>query len=71
LADDLNRLGNRYATKAARIEAVDLTARRGLGNGACEGLAGRGAAARISVVTDAGNPRTCRLRVRRQGKQGK
>src|SRR5262249_24413978 len=44
----------------------DFTARRGLRDRACEGLAWRGAAARIGIVADAGNPGARRLCTRRR-----
>src|SRR5205085_9302743 len=47
--------------EAARIEAVDLAADRGLGDCAGEGLGRGGAAARIDVVADPGDPGACRL----------
>ena len=58
---DGDRLGDRHGAKAARIEAIDLAAGGGLGNGAGERLARGGAAARIGVVADAGNPGAGRL----------
>jgi hypothetical protein len=39
-----------------RIESVDLTARCGLRNGACEGLARSGTAAGIDIITRPGHP---------------
>ncbi|MEI9886387.1 MAG: hypothetical protein WDN08_07760 [Rhizomicrobium sp.] len=65
-AGDGHRLGDRDRAEAAGIERVDLAARSGLGNRAGESLARRRAAARIDVVTDAGNPSTRRLRLRRR-----
>ena len=49
------------AAEAAGIEHADLAARSGLGDRAGEGLARRGAAARVDVVADAGDPGPGRL----------
>ena len=57
------------APKPPGSKHVDLAGRSGLGDGAGEGLARRGAAARIGVVADAGDPGARRLRVRRGGEQ--
>jgi hypothetical protein len=62
-----DRLGDGNRAEAAGIEHVDLAARGGLGNRARESLAWRRAAARICVVTDAGDPGSGRLRVRHGG----
>ena len=62
-----DRLGDGHRAEAAGIEHVDLAARGGLGNRARESLAWRRAAARICVVTDAGDPSSARLRVRHGG----
>ena len=67
-AGDGHRLDDRHGAEAARIEAVDLAARGGLRDRAGEGLARRGAAARIDVVADARNPGASRLRGRRSRK---
>src|ERR1700754_1120104 len=58
---DGHRLGDGHGAHAARIEAVDFAGGGGLGNRAGKGLAGRGSAAGIDVVTDAGNPSAGRL----------
>src|SRR5437016_5783646 len=69
---DGDRLGDGHGTEAARIQAVDLAAGGGLGDGAREGLAGRRAAARIEVVADTRDPGSClRLRGRRMQEQNK
>src|SRR5436190_4196222 len=67
VAADRDRLRDRDGAETARIEHVDLAARGGLADRAREGLAGRGAAARIGIVADAGHPRTRRLGTQRSG----
>jgi len=63
-AVDRNRLGDRHGAERARIERVDFPARGGLGQRARKGRARRGAAARIGIAADTGNPglRLCRRR---------
>src|SRR5581483_2076099 len=51
-----DRLGDGHRAEPAGIKAVDLAARGGLRDGAGKRLARRGAAARVDVVADAGNP---------------
>ena len=63
-AVDGDRLGDRHGAEAARIEHADFAVLGGLRDRARERLAGRGAAARVDVVADAGNPGPRRLRVR-------
>ena len=60
-AVDRNRLRDRDRAKATRVEAVDLSAGRRLGDRAGKRLAGRRAAAWVGIIADAGNPRPCRL----------
>src|SRR4029078_11479443 len=60
---DGDRLRDGDGAEAARIEDVDLAARGGLRDRAGERLARRGAAARVRIVADAGNPGAGRLRV--------
>jgi hypothetical protein len=55
-AIDRERLGDSQGVETARVEALDLSPGQRLADGAGESLAGRGAAAGISIVTDAGNP---------------
>src|SRR5437868_6339385 len=50
LAGNGHGFDDRNGAEAAGIEAVDFAAGRGLGNGARERLAWRGAAARVGVV---------------------
>jgi hypothetical protein len=51
VAVDRDRLCDREGTEAAGIKAIDFAIQRGLGNGTCEGLAGRGATAGIGVIS--------------------
>src|SRR5262249_54276935 len=71
LGADRDRLGDRDGAEAAGIQNVDFAAGRGLRDRAREGLAWRGAATRIGIVTDAGNPSAGRLRLRGGTGQGK
>src|SRR4029079_12906473 len=59
-----DRLGDGHAAEPARIEHGDLSARRGLGNGAVAPLARRSAPPRVGVITDPGHPGPRRLRER-------
>ena len=68
-AGDGDRLGDGHAAEAARIEDVDLAAGGGLRDGAREGLAGRGAAARVGVVADARDPGPGRLGERQSSRR--
>src|SRR6185369_588949 len=61
---DGQRLGDGDGAETTRIEDVDLADGRRLREGACEGLAGGGAAARVGVVADPGDPGAGRLGVR-------
>ncbi len=60
-AVDGDRLGDGDPAEAARVEHGDRAAGRGLDDRAGEGLARRGAAARIDVVADARDPGAGRL----------
>ena len=54
---DRDRLGDRHRAEAGGIEAVDLAGRCRFGNRAGEGLARRGAAARIASSGDSSHAR--------------
>ena len=63
VAIDGDRLGDGHRAETAGIEAVDLSVEGGFGNGAGEGLAWRGAAARIGIIPYPGHPGPQRLGV--------
>ena len=63
MAVDGDGLGDSDGAERTGIEAIYLPVDEGLADGAGEGCARRGSAARIGVINHAGNPGARRLRV--------
>ena len=68
LAGDRHGFGDGHPAEAAWIDAIDFAAGGGFRDCTGKGLARCGAAARIGIIANAGNPRPGRLCGRRRGK---